>query len=152
MNYNSSPLLTDCDFNGNEARFGGGMYNYNKSLTITNCTFRNNEATLTGDGEANGGGLYNSDCNVTFTDCTFRSNTAASNGGGMYNSGTINRPVKVTFIGTDNIFNSNRSSTSIPNSGAAIHNDNGNSYVTITGKPIFGTGNTNRNSPRNTNY
>ena len=78
---NSSPTLTNCKFVGNDGTYGVGMYNSsNSSPTLTNCNFVGNDGTL-------GVGMYNSsNSSPTLTNCIFRDNTAYLTGGGMYNS------------------------------------------------------------------
>ena len=55
---NSSPVLTNSAFQGNNATVGGVMYNYgyfgNSSPILTNCSFQGNSA-----GSGGGGVLYN---------------------------------------------------------------------------------------------
>ncbi|MGB2987395.1 MAG: right-handed parallel beta-helix repeat-containing protein, partial [Phycisphaerae bacterium] len=85
-NYNGSPTVANCTFDGNIAQFehgtgwGGGMYNYYASNPIvTNCTFSGNLANA-------GGGMYNgATSNPTVTNCTFTGNEG-TNGGGMKSS------------------------------------------------------------------
>jgi len=53
-NWSSSPTLTNCTFENNNAYFsGGGMWNNGSNPTLTDCTFANNTA------EGSGGGMYN---------------------------------------------------------------------------------------------
>jgi predicted outer membrane repeat protein len=50
--------VTDCDFTGNSASLGGGMYiynAYNPTVTVTNCTFSDNSAVTLGGGMCGGG-------------------------------------------------------------------------------------------------
>jgi hypothetical protein len=74
----SSPVLTNCRFEDNEASNGGGMCNYEASPSVTGCTFAANTAT-------SGGGMCNWKASPNVTDCTFEGNTA-SYGGGLYDS------------------------------------------------------------------
>ncbi|MHC4716456.1 MAG: right-handed parallel beta-helix repeat-containing protein, partial [Planctomycetota bacterium] len=55
-NYLSSPDITVCTFDGNNALAGGGLYNFESSPTITNCQFTNNTTHSNGVG----GGMVNS--------------------------------------------------------------------------------------------
>jgi len=83
-NYQSSPTVTNCTFEGNSASRGGGMYNYWKSSPrVTNCIFDGNSATGTSYGL--GGGMNNEDSSPKVTNCIFNGNSAP-NGGGMFNS------------------------------------------------------------------
>ncbi len=101
----SSPTITNCVIEGNEAWGGGAMLVYYGTPTITGCTLRDNEA------EGHGGGIYafeNANANITdttfennvanwgggvtchehtdatFTNCTFVMNTTLNVGGGVY--------------------------------------------------------------------
>jgi parallel beta-helix repeat protein len=78
-NHESSPILTNCRFNGNDANDGGGMFNDSGEPDLTNCTFSGNVA------DANGGGMDNyRGSRPTLKNCTFSGNSAAY-GGGMCN-------------------------------------------------------------------
>jgi len=90
----SSPVISNCVFDGNSApggfgAKGGGMYNdnyYGYSLpTVTNCVFDGNSAT---GGDGKGGGMYNIDSSPTVTNCILANNSAGSSGGGIYADGT----------------------------------------------------------------
>jgi predicted outer membrane repeat protein len=107
-NFNASPTVTNCTFQGNSAAYGGGMSNeLSSDPTLTDCTFENNSASG-GGGMANlpdslpvltrctfknnstpaggGGGMMNLAASPTLTDCTFEDNSAPDGaGGGMYN-------------------------------------------------------------------
>ncbi|MCH7849187.1 MAG: right-handed parallel beta-helix repeat-containing protein, partial [Planctomycetes bacterium] len=75
LNINSSPTVTNCTFNENDAaRSGGGMYNDGSSPKVTNSTFSGNSA---GFPDAFGGGMYNNGGSPTVTNCTFAGNEAA---------------------------------------------------------------------------
>lgn len=80
-NDNSSPLLTNLNFDHNTANLGGGMSNKNSSSPqLINVNFNNNTADIDG-----GGGMFNY-CysSPTLTNATFSNNTAVY-GGGMFN-------------------------------------------------------------------
>ncbi|MEE8573257.1 MAG: right-handed parallel beta-helix repeat-containing protein [Gemmatimonadota bacterium] len=64
----SSPTLTDCTFEGNQAYRGGAMVCDSSSPTLTGCTFSGNQAN------ANGGGMCWVFSCPTLTDCTFSGN------------------------------------------------------------------------------
>ena len=89
-NNGSSPTLTNCSFQGNQAtggltNQGGAMYNGNSSNPVlTNCLFQSNLAT--GVGNNSGGAIYNANSNPTLPNCSFQDNQA-SGGGGSTNSG-----------------------------------------------------------------
>ena len=84
-NRSSDPVVTNCIFSNNTARYGGGMYNGTASPTVTNCTFSGNAAN-------DGGGMYNTwglnagtyYSQPVVTNCTFSGNDAAGYGGGMF--------------------------------------------------------------------
>jgi len=79
-NYGSSPTVSNCTFDGNDALVGGGMFNDNSSSpAVTDCTFSGNSA------EDYGGGMYNDDSSPTVSNCTFSGNEAWR-GGGMFNN------------------------------------------------------------------
>ena len=78
MGYDSRPILTNCTFEGNAGRVGGGACNEYSSPILTNCTFRDNWARDIG------GGMSGMDSRTTLTDCTFYKNhTDGYAGGGM---------------------------------------------------------------------
>jgi len=84
-NSSSSPTVTDCDFTDNEAVYwGGGMENYSSSSpTITRCIFAGNAVTATNYG---GGAIecYSSS-NANIANCTISKNTAANGyAGGLF--------------------------------------------------------------------
>jgi hypothetical protein len=101
-NHNSSPMLANCTFAINEARFvGGGMLNENPSSplsspTLTDCTFAGNSADI-------GGGMYNRISRPTLTDCLFYNNSAEDSmdgvGGGMANWMSTPKLTGVIFFG-----------------------------------------------------
>jgi len=80
-NFQVSPLVDHCTFDGNVASMaGGGMYNGDDvgssptSPIVANCRFINNLASV-------GGGLYNGMmCSATVTGCEFDDNDAMSGG------------------------------------------------------------------------
>lgn len=109
-NYNSNPMLKNCIFSDNTANFGGGMYNENSSPVLTNCEFRRNSAK-------EGGGIQNEiNGNPVLTNCIFSDNSALWRGGGVNNFDDGN-PVLINclFIGNSsdqgggigNYYNSN---------------------------------------------
>ncbi|MGB2985555.1 MAG: right-handed parallel beta-helix repeat-containing protein, partial [Phycisphaerae bacterium] len=135
-NYGGSPMLTNCVFSGNTAKWGAGMYNDdNSSPTVTDCTFSGNWAEI-------GGGMWNSYSNPTVTKCTFTGNTGEYGGGGMENSGLANTTVtNCTFSGNsavrgggmENSFESHPTVTNCTfsgNQGGGMSNDM--SHPTVT--------------------
>jgi hypothetical protein len=79
MNAESSPILTNCSFEGNSAETGGGMHNSMNASVLTGCTFVANYA------DSDGGGITNVESESNMTNCTFISNNAIS-GGALYNN------------------------------------------------------------------
>ncbi|MHC4395303.1 MAG: hypothetical protein ACYS1A_06570 [Planctomycetota bacterium] len=64
---NSSPIISNCAFSGNESdNGGGGMYNdWGTCPKVSNCIFVANMAV------DRGGGIYNDYSSGTVTNCTF---------------------------------------------------------------------------------
>ncbi len=79
--------FTGCEFIGNSARSGGGLYVQNNPLTLVNCLFRDNNTT--GDG----GGLTWSGDSATIMGCDFENNNADDSGGGAYVRGNGDKSV-----------------------------------------------------------
>ncbi len=138
----SSPTLTNVEFNSNTASYGGGMFNFNNSSpTLKDVTFTSNTATY------RGGGMYNyNESSPTLTNVTFTSNTANRYGGGMVNWGNSKPTLDNTVIFNKNI------AGSVANSqigkGGAIYNYSSS----ITGTPTYGTGtNENKKVVKNNN-
>ncbi|MHC4533347.1 MAG: right-handed parallel beta-helix repeat-containing protein [Planctomycetota bacterium] len=116
LNYNeSSPTVTNCIFDFNNAYAGGGMYNEDySSPTVTNCTFTQNTAVW------DGGGMHNDEySSSTVTNCTFTDNTASWDGGGMY-IGDYSSPTVTNCIFTGNA----------AGWGGGMYNDNSSPAVT----------------------
>jgi len=104
-NLRGSPLVVNCIFSGNSARYGGGIGNWKGNPSIVDCAFVWNSSSRYGGGTDNcegspaignctfsenssswGGGISNrARSNPTFTNCTFRMNDASWYGGGMIN-------------------------------------------------------------------
>ncbi|MCP4610888.1 MAG: hypothetical protein GY845_19445 [Planctomycetes bacterium] len=82
-NFQSSPMVINCVFTGNSARWSGaGMHNINSNPKVINCTFNKNSAGTFSGGH--GGGMYNSPgSNSILTNCKF-SNNRAGQGGGIH--------------------------------------------------------------------
>ena len=84
VNYESSPTIQNCVFQGNDAfGKGGGVYNYGSSPTFTSCTFENNYAGYKGGGMALHDWKWGTDNIATLTNCNFKSNTSNTYGGGI---------------------------------------------------------------------
>ncbi|MHC4500032.1 MAG: right-handed parallel beta-helix repeat-containing protein, partial [Planctomycetota bacterium] len=73
----ASPTITNCNFSGNLASYGGGIHNDYSDPNITNCTFTNNSAYR-------GGAVDNNSSDPNITNCIFSANTATVSGGGIY--------------------------------------------------------------------
>ncbi len=94
-NDSGSPTLTNCTFNENSAKWGGGIYNFFYSNpAVKSCTFSGNSADSRGGGMGNF--WYSS---PTLTNCTFSGNSANSGGGGMSNSFSSPTLTNCTFSG-----------------------------------------------------
>jgi len=97
---NSSLMITNSIFRGNNARYGGGVYemNYGK---ITNCVFSHHleggaiwcssahptirNCLITGNkSNVGGGGIQISDSDPLIESCTFTNNSGVQNGGAIY--------------------------------------------------------------------
>ncbi|MHC4647808.1 MAG: right-handed parallel beta-helix repeat-containing protein, partial [Planctomycetota bacterium] len=138
---NSSPMVTNCNFNNNTAIYGGGMCNnLNSSPTLTNCTFSSNTANYYGGGmwnssnsnpnvtncifngneaEISGGGMFNNGTSPTVKNCTFRGNSVGYRGGGMYNN-----------VGNPTVNNCSFAENSAANAGGGMYNNGANPTVT----------------------
>ena len=80
FNSNSSPTLTNCSLQTNQATTGGAMYNEQSSPSLINCNLQNNQATNSG------GGIANRNSSPTLTDCVLQNNQATGDGGAIANS------------------------------------------------------------------
>jgi predicted outer membrane repeat protein len=81
-NDGSSPVVSNCIFDGNRAdNRGGGMYNINgSSPVVVNCVFCNNTAIA-----LSGGGIYTNGVSYpAIINCTIADNAAGYRGGGIY--------------------------------------------------------------------
>ncbi|MBN2269918.1 MAG: hypothetical protein JXN61_04845 [Sedimentisphaerales bacterium] len=78
-----SPMVRNCTFEWNQAKWaGGGMCNYNNSHpTVINCTFRCCEAD-----QSSGGMRNHTSSSPTVTNCTFTENSSFRGTGGMSNA------------------------------------------------------------------
>ena len=111
---------------GGSVDLGGGMYNNGSSPTLTNCSFQGNQAT---GGSVNyGGAMYNDNSSPTLTNCLFQGNQATGGfvnyGGAMANLGSSN-PVL-----TNCLFQNNQATGSFGNYGGAMYNDSSNPGLT----------------------
>jgi predicted outer membrane repeat protein len=103
-NYPCSPMVINCTFRDNLARFGGGMGNFTySSPAVINCVFYNN---TTIPGGTLGGGMYNGMYSEPIvTNCTFSGNSAV-NGGGIYSEGLSSPVVTNCILWADSATNS----------------------------------------------
>jgi CSLREA domain-containing protein len=76
----STAVLSNVTFTGNEASFAGGLLNFG-TATLSNVTFSKNKARQDGGGIDNGG-------TATLTGVIFTGNKARANGGGLTNAST----------------------------------------------------------------
>ena len=94
--FGSSPMLTNCTFEGNSARMGGAVHNWNSQPTLVNCTLSGNSASYAG------GGIWNEGSSPVLTNCTFEGNSAESIGGAMANAFYASpRLINCTFVGNE---------------------------------------------------
>ena len=78
--FEEGPVLKNCTFIGNSARYGGGMDNDHSSTTLTNCTFSENFAEW-------GGGIGNDGFpGPKLVNCKFTANRAGYKGGAIANA------------------------------------------------------------------
>lgn len=92
-----SPVIANCVFENNQAKFGGGLYTWN-TPSITNCVFTKNFAV------EDGGGMGVNQGSPTVTDCTFSYNRASGFGGGLSYYGSKNILLKSsTFISNQSL-------------------------------------------------
>jgi parallel beta-helix repeat protein len=76
----STALIENCEISGNGAPIGGGIYLRIATATIDGCTITTNN---TAGGVGNGGGILAENSTPTVLDCTISGNTASTNGGGI---------------------------------------------------------------------
>jgi len=77
----SSPIITDCFFEGNEAVGSGGAIHTNSSPTISNSTFINNHC---GGSMEGGGAIYSISGAPFIKNNTISFNSTTTTGGGIY--------------------------------------------------------------------
>ncbi|MEM1325877.1 MAG: choice-of-anchor Q domain-containing protein [Bacteroidota bacterium] len=103
LNANSSPVITDCLFEANEASFGGAVFNTNSLAVFTLCQFISNTGT------DQGGAISNNGSNTIISNCIFYDNT--SNAGCVFNGSADPKITNCTF--------SENTSTAIFNPGSS---------------------------------
>lgn len=125
FNKNSSPVITNCTFAGNQARYGGGIFNTGSAPTIIGSNFEGNIAG-TGDGTiegtGDGGGIYNLSSHAIIDNSIFRNNTSWDGSGGAMGNWSSNPIV------TNSRFEGNDSETG----GGGMSNANGSSPLVDT--------------------
>jgi hypothetical protein len=79
---NSSPSMTGCTIQDNNAVEGGGIFCYQSSPTINDCTVENNSAAMQNDAGGKGGGIYcYTNSSPSMSNCTINNNNALWGGG-----------------------------------------------------------------------
>lgn len=72
--FDGNPIITDCNFTGNRAACGGGLFSNATSPIISDCIFNGNHGT-------SDAGAIDSYGNITITDCIISGNSAGLGGG-----------------------------------------------------------------------
>jgi parallel beta-helix repeat protein/predicted outer membrane repeat protein len=86
---NANATISDCEFTGNQARFGGGAIRYSLStlspprLTIRGCTFTGNQCTILAS-FGQGGAVYLEGPIIAMVNCQFLDNISNRDGGAAY--------------------------------------------------------------------
>jgi hypothetical protein len=94
-NIGSSPVLSNCVFEGNWGYVAGGMLNWSANPVIDNCIFINNAAD-------SGGAIYNyENANPWIISCTISDNSAGG-GGGIINDTSGNPVITNTILWGNN--------------------------------------------------
>ncbi|MBW8039347.1 MAG: hypothetical protein FVQ85_05055 [Planctomycetes bacterium] len=109
----ASPIIINCLFRMNSARYGGAITNVDSKPVFINCLFNANLASSVGI-FGKGGALANWRSSPILTDCTISGNSAIS-GGGIYNkesSATLTNCI-LWGNGPNEIFNDALSSTTV---------------------------------------
>ncbi|MEE9296537.1 MAG: hypothetical protein V3W34_16455 [Phycisphaerae bacterium] len=97
-NRNVNLSATDCVFERNKARWGGGIKSYGgPGIILRGCTFDANSSDDDGGGIHSGFGLDSTD---SFVDCVFIANTSGDNGGAFHKIGVSETNfVNCVFVG-----------------------------------------------------
>ncbi len=108
----SPPEFLDCNFVGNFAYRGAGMFGTNGSVIVSNCFVSNNFAGMTPDDvndvndmpiAGQGGGIYSASMESQIIDCTIIDNEATTSGGGIFLTGIgANTPTVTNCLVVDN--------------------------------------------------
>ncbi|WP_298609468.1 choice-of-anchor Q domain-containing protein, partial [uncultured Spirosoma sp.] len=148
-NDNSSPTLTNCLFQSNQATttsgngIGGAICNLNSSPILTSCVLQSNSAV--GSQVSFGGAIYNAGGSPSLTNCVLRDNQAY--GGGAHGGAIYNDQTNIITLTNCRLLNNSATPTD-QNSGAnggAIYNDRSTdtrlSSCTLTGNSTIGLAN-----------
>jgi uncharacterized repeat protein (TIGR02543 family) len=123
-NQASSPIMMQLDIRSNSAyEGGGGVYN----ATDSNPTIR--ESSMRGNTAVYGGAIYNFENKNTIVNSLFSGNLSTQAGGGIYNNSSSPEFINVTLV-------SNYSA--ISNSGGGIYNLGSNSKVKFINSILYG--------------
>jgi|GEM_PF-4082354 len=100
--FNGSPTISNCDFTGNFAFYGGAMFfgisgSGTSAPTITHCVFNNNSAGQ--GGGAGGGAIFDANSSMTVVDCTFIDNHSTTYGGAINSPFSSSLIANCTFTG-----------------------------------------------------
>ena len=117
-NTRSSPMVTNCTFNGNSANYGA-LHNCEGDPAITNCVFNNNVSNISG------GAIYNHDSDPDISNCTLSANSGQY-GGGIYNESNSDPKVSNCILWGN-----------LAPNGPQIYND-GSSFATVTYSDVQG--------------
>ena len=98
--------VSNCNFADNTASIRGGAVYFSSTGNVTNCNFVDNKAT--GDYGRGGAVYFSSTGNVT--NCNFTGNTASNNGGAVY-----------FYQGTGSVSNCNFTGNTASNNGGAVY-------------------------------
>jgi hypothetical protein len=95
----SAALVEDCLFEENAATEGGGLYTLSSPSIARRCTFVGNSAS--GTDFSVGGGMSNYFSDSIVEDCSFRANRAELGGGGLYFEGEDPILRSSAFVGNE---------------------------------------------------
>ena len=85
-------IVTDCNFEGNDAPMGGAIQANGLNILIRNSNFNNNNVSQ------KGGAIYGKADNVTIRNSSFNSNKAFIDGGAIYIQGKDTAVINSSFI------------------------------------------------------